>query len=52
VSSRTDAYLIPRCRVSWTEDVAAVARLLRGGDDWYVFVQRTQAMLGTRVRHA
>lgn len=51
VSSRTDAYLIPRDRVLRTEDVTAVARLLRG-DDWYVFVQRIQAMVGIRVRYA
>lgn len=51
VSSRTDAYFIPRCRVLRTADVAAVAPLLRG-DDWYVFVQRIQAMVGIRVRQA
>lgn len=39
-----DAHTLPRCRVSWAEDVPSFVALLRGGYDWYRFVQRVQAL--------
>lgn len=39
-----DPYALSRCRVSWAEDVATFRTLLRGGYDWYRWVQRVQAL--------
>lgn len=43
VDEASDPTAIPRCRVSWAEDLEAFGRLLRGRYDWYRFVQRAQA---------
>lgn len=39
-----DVFLLPRARVSWTEDDAGFAALLNGGYDWYARWQRLQTV--------
>jgi peptidoglycan/xylan/chitin deacetylase (PgdA/CDA1 family) len=45
IQARDDPYLLPRTRVSWMEDDAAIRRLLAGGYDWYAGWQRLQATI-------
>lgn len=44
-TSRTNPYLLRRCRVSWLDCIAEFRALLEGAGDWYVWVQRAQGML-------
>lgn len=39
-----DPYTLGRYRMSWAEDATGFAALMRGGYDWYRWVQRVQAI--------
>jgi peptidoglycan/xylan/chitin deacetylase (PgdA/CDA1 family) len=45
ISGSSDRFLLRRSRVSWCNRVADFDRLLKGGYDWYAFLQRLQSPL-------
>jgi peptidoglycan/xylan/chitin deacetylase (PgdA/CDA1 family) len=43
LNASNDVFLLPRARVSWTEDRSGFGALLAGAYDWYAWWQRAQA---------